>query len=409
MFDIVIVGGGASGMMSALSAKDYNSNLSVAIVEKNDRVGKKILSTGNGRCNLTNTDINIDRYHGNNVSFAIGALNKFNYDATIDYFTSLGIFPKTEGNKVFPYSLQASSVVDVLRMNLKKYCIDEICNFECTKIEQLTNSFKLYSKSGNTVTCKKLIMSFGGAAGPKFGTDGTSYALLKRFGHKLSDTYPGLVQVKTNPKKVIPMKGVKVDCNVSAYVNNQFVKSEFGELLFTEYGLSGPCIFQLSRIASVQTSKGNNVDFYVDIMPELTVEEVYYHLCARNRFVPVEEFLTGMINKLCARQLLKICGVEKFNTTSEILTDDMLKKLAETIKSWKFEIIGTNSWQNAQVTVGGIDTSDFNPSTMESKLIKGLYACGELLDIDGDCGGFNLQWAWSSGYIAGQECAKQLG
>lgn len=408
MYDIIVVGGGASGMMSALSAKDYNEKLSVGIVEKNDRLGKKILATGNGRCNLTNLQLDIDRFHGNNVSFSIGAFSKFDNNAAIEYFKSLGIYPKIEENKVFPYSLQASSVVDVLRLNLKNYGIDEICNFDCIKVEKLDGIFKLYSKDGRIIGAKKVIMCFGGQAAPKFGTDGKSYKLLENLGHKLCDTYPSLVQVKTDSKKVIAMKGVKVDCVVSAYVNNKFIKKEFGELLFTEYGLSGPCIFQLSRIASVEICNGNNVEFHLDIMPELTREDVYYHLLSRNKYVPVEDFLTGMINKLCARQLLKICGVEKFNTTATVLTDEMINILADTIKCWKFQINGTNGWQNAQVTAGGIDTCDFNPSTMESKLVSGLFACGELLDIDGDCGGFNLQWAWSSGYIAGFECAKQV-
>lgn len=409
MYDIIVIGGGASGMMSALSAKDYNSNLSVGIVEKNDRLGKKILATGNGRCNLTNTFISIERFHGNNPSFAKGALNKFDNNATIDYFKSIGIYPKTENDKVFPYSLQASSVVDVLRLQLKSYGIDEICNFDCVKVEKSDSVFKIFSKDGNIIKAKKVIMSFGGCAGPKFGTDGKSYNLLKKLGHTLCDTYPSLVQVKTDPKKTIPMKGVKIDCNVSAFVNGKLYQTEFGEVLFTEYGLSGPSIFQLSRIASVETNKGNIVEFKLDIMPDLSFDEVYYHLCSRNKGVPVEDFLTGMINKLCARQLLKLSGVEKFNTTADVLSDDIIRQLADNIKCWNFRIIGTNGWHNAQVTAGGIDTSQFNPGTMESKIVDGLFACGELLDIDGDCGGFNLQWAWSSGYIAGFECAKQFG
>ena len=408
VYDIVVIGGGASGLFAAIAAKYHNNNLSVAILERNERVGKKILSTGNGRCNLTNENIELDRFHGENVKFAKSALLKFDKDTTLQYFMQMGIFPKTEGDKVYPNSLQASSVVDVLRLTVKSLGISEICNYECISIYKNDEIFTLKIQNGQTIAAKSVIVCAGGAAAPNLGTDGSAYKLLENFGHKLLPIYPSLVQVRCDSKLTMPMKGVKTDANVSAYVNGKFEKTEFGELLFTDYGLSGPVIFQLSRIASVGLQKKHKIVFEADIMPQVSRDEVYYHLCCRNREVPVEDFLTGMINKLCARQLLKKCGVQKFNTTAEVLSDDAIAMLADTIKSWKFEITGTNSWQQAQVTAGGICTDDFNPSTMESNLCNGLYAAGEILDIDGDCGGFNLQWAWSSGFVAGTSAAKKF-
>ncbi|MBQ7901470.1 MAG: aminoacetone oxidase family FAD-binding enzyme, partial [Clostridia bacterium] len=387
MYDILIVGGGAAGMMAAIASKHTAPQLSVAIVERCGRVGRKILTTGNGRCNMTNTNISIDRYHGENAKFAMGALSKIDKDTTLDIFLQMGILPKTEDDKIYPYSLQASSIVDVMRLELARYGVNEICDFHCTSLKHKEDVFTLMSADGKAITARRVIVCVGGSAAPKMGTDGTSYKLLQTFGHQLTALYPSLVQVKCDPKDVMPMKGVKVDANLSVYVNNKFVSQNFGELLFTDYGLSGPVVFQLSRIASVHTCCGDRVDMIADIMPDMTEEELYYHMCMRSKDVPVEEFLTGVVNKLVGRVLLKKCGVERFNTSAQIIDDNMLKSLAHLMKSWKFTITGTNSWQQAQVTAGGIKTDDFNPSTMESAKVKGLYAAGEVLDIDGDCGG----------------------
>lgn len=408
MYDILIIGGGASGMMAAIAAKRRCPSLSVAILERQSRVGKKILTTGNGRCNLTNASISIDRYHGENPRFAMGPLSAVDKDTTLDIFMSMGIIPKYEGDKVFPNSLQASSVVDVMRQELASLGVAEICDTMCTSVKGQKDSFAILCDGGKRFNCRRVIVCAGGCAAPKLGTDGNGYNLLKNLGHKVTRLYPSLVQVKCDPSLVVPMKGVKLDAVVRAIVDGKLCGEEFGELLFTDYGLSGPCIFQLSRIASVNVGCGNKVEFAVDIMPDMTEDELYCHLCMRNKNVPVEDFLTGAVNKLIARMLLKKCGVAKFNTTAEVISDTMLKSLAKTMKNWVFPITGTNSWQQAQVTAGGVVTDDFNPATMESYKVKGLYCAGEILDIDGDCGGFNLQWAWSGGYVAGESCAESL-
>ena len=407
-YDAIIIGGGASGLTCAIQLKRLNSSLSVLILERLSRVGKKIAVTGNGRCNISNKDLSIGRYHGENPKFVLGPLSAVDKDTTLDIFLTMGIVPKYEGDKVFPYSLQASSVVDVIRHELSRLGVEEICDTMCTSVKKQNDSFVILCDDGRKYNCRKVIICAGGCAAPKLGTDGNGYNLLKGFGHRITELYPSLVQVKCDPSFVVPMKGVKLDANVKAMVNGEVLREEFGELLFTDYGLSGPCIFQLSRIAAYNTKLGNKVEFAVDIMPDISEEELYWHLCMRNKDVPVDEFLTGTINKLVARMLLKKCGVEKFNTTAEIISDDMIKKLTKTIKCWVFPITGTNSWQQAQVTAGGVATEDFNPATMESNMTKGLYCAGEILDIDGDCGGFNLQWAWSSGYIAGESCAQSL-
>lgn len=406
-YDIAVIGGGASGMIAAIAAAQTNGALSIAIVERNARVGKKILTTGNGRCNLTNTCIDISRYHGGNVDFARTALSAVDYDATLAMFSSFGLYPKIEDGKVYPHSLQASSVLDMLRMELQRRHVDVICDFRCVSLVKDGEMFCV-SDGERKIYAKRVIVCVGGCAAPKCGTDGKSYTLLKKFGHRLTELCPSLVQMRCSHPGLKAMKGVKCDALVSIFVDGKFIKIDYGELLFTDYGLSGPPIFQLSRIASEATAHGRKVTVKADLMNDIGETELYYLLLARNKDVPVEDFLVGMLNKLCARQLIKSVGTEKFNTDASVLTDKMLKQLAHNIKNMSFAVTGTNGWDMAQVTAGGISTEEFNPSTMESKLVGGLYAAGEMLDIDGDCGGFNLQWAWSSGTVAGESCAKSL-
>ena len=408
MYDILIIGGGASGMAAAISALKAKPGISVALVEKNNRVGKKILVTGNGRCNISNRYIDIDRFHGSNPKFALKALADINLDETLRFFEELGMYPRYEEDKIFPNSLQASSIVDILRMGMGAQGVAEICDFDCTDISKKGDVFTLKSAKGQTLSARKVIVCAGGKASPKSGTDGSAYSLLKKFGHKMTKLYPSLVQIRCDSPYLVAMKGVKFDANVSIEVNGSIKKTEFGELLFTDYGISGPPVFQLSRIASVESSKGSEVYAIVDMLAHVDEYELYINLCTRNKDVPVESFFAGMFNRLLAQQLLKACGIKKFNTDASVIDDDMMNLLAHTIKNWRFKITGTNSWDAAQVTAGGIVTDDFNPSTMESLLQKGLYAAGEILDIDGDCGGFNLQWAWSSGIIAGESCARSL-
>ena len=407
IYDIAVIGGGASGMIAAIAAAHTDGELSIAIAERNARVGKKILTTGNGRCNLTNTCIDISRYHGENVDFARTALAAVDYEATLAMFSSFGMYPKIEDGKVYPHSLQASSVLDMLRMELERRHIEVICGFFCVSLEKDGEKFCI-SDGERKIYAKRVIVCVGGCAAPKCGTDGKSYSLIKKFGHRLTELCPSLVQMRCSHPGLRAMKGVKCDALVRIFVDDKFIKSDYGELLFTDYGLSGPPIFQLSRIASKAIAHCKKVTVKADLMNDIGETELYYLLLMRNKDVPVEEFLIGMLNKLCARQLLRSVGVEKFNTDAGVLTDNMLKKLAHNIKNMSFAVTGTNSWDMAQVTAGGICTEKFYPSTMESKLVGGLYAAGEMLDIDGDCGGFNLQWAWSSGTVAGESCAKSL-
>ena len=389
---IAVIGGGASGILAAIAAKNENNR--VTVYEKEKRIGRKILATGNGRCNMTNINADINNYHGRDVSFMRGVINRFWVEETLQLFSQMGILWKEEERgKVYPYSDTASSVLDILRHKLEVIGVNCRCEFAVKAINKQRNGFVIMSSSGEKCYADRVIVATGGKAGASLGSDGSGYNLLKGLGHSITDLKPSLVQIKTETDFVKKLKGIKV--NASVTLGN---KTETGEVLFADYGISGPPVFSLSSYI------GDNKFIYLDIMPEYSLDEIIAMLkdrCAYLDITTLEEYFTGMLNKRVGQAVLKYIGIEKLSRKTSSLTDCEIKKISETIKGLKLKITGTASWNNAQVTKGGAVVSEFNPTTMESKSVKGLYACGEVLDIDGDCGGYNLQWAWSSGYIAG--------
>jgi len=338
----------------------------------------------------------------------MSALSKMNIYDTLDFFESIGVVAKTEDDgKVYPYSLQASSVVDSLRYELERSGCEVFCDTDCKEIRVKDGVFCLYCANGKVFNAKKVIFATGSIAGIKGDTSG-SYSVVENFGHKTTDLIPALVQLKTKDKKCASMKGVKVMAQASAYVSGELTKSEYGEVLFTDYGLSGPPIFSLSRIMSDAVNSGKKAEISLNLMPDKSTDDIYMHLLSRRKDVPLESYLLGMMNKFVGIRLIKDITEEKLTLSATVLDDNILYKLATIISDWRFEISGTKSFESCQVVAGGIETADFNPSTMESKLVPGLYLTGEVLDIDGDCGGYNLQWAWSSGAIAGMSAAESV-
>lgn len=412
--DIAVIGGGAAGFAASICAARTAKDLKIAILEKGQRVARKILATGNGRCNISNRNMFIGRFHGLNAEFAENALSQFDFDMTMDFFKKIGVLPtELEDGKMYPMSLQAASVVDMLRIEAQRQGIAEVVDFEVVKIKSSGGVFEIASKKGEVVRAKKVILCTGGKAAPELGTDGSAYKLATDFGHQLTPLFPALVQLKCDAKRVRALKGVKLMGNATLLDNNKQVQKEYGEVMFTDYGLSGPPIFQLSRkTAELLNNRNKNIKIKIDLTPEYSFSEIEDILFQRRKDlcdVASENFLNGMLNKQIARQILKESDEElKLNVPSKNISDKTLKTLAGKIKGWEFEVIGTNPWKNAQVTAGGIETDSVNPETMESKKAKGLYLAGEILDIDGDCGGFNLQWAWSSGFVAGKNAALAL-
>ena len=397
--DIIIIGGGAAGLLSAVYLKKQNPKLNIRILEALPRVGKKLAVTGNGRCNITNKNINLNRYHGKNVSFAEYALNKYDLSFTADFFESIGVPFVFEGDKAFPASLQAGSVVDCLRFAAEENGIIIHTDTKVTNIQILKNQYRVWVDKISFI-CDTVIVATGlYSGGYKCGSDGSMFELLKKAGFKTVDTTPAIVQLKTENDITKQLKGIKVDANVTLKANDKIVRQDFGEVLFCDYGLSGPPVMQLSR--EVPRNK-NCMSLSLDIMPQISLNDLKAKIKARAENLkarPLEEFFTGMLQKRIGQVILKQCGL-KLSDKAEVLNDNLIDRIAKIIKSFDFKVLDTTGFVNSQVTAGGISTDEFEATTMMSKKYDRFYAVGEILDIDGDCGGFNLQWAWSSSFCA---------
>lgn len=405
---LAIIGGGASGLVCAIEAKRTNPQADVVVLERLDRVGKKILATGNGRCNYTNINASSSNYHGEDNSFIQYALKEFTVDDTVNFFNQLGVFPKEEENgKLYPFSLQASSLLDALRYECERLGIEFINNFHANKIQYNKKLFKIVSKDNRVQLCNRLVVAGGGCASKNLGSDGSCFELLKSMGHSLTALSPALVQLKTNVDETKALQGIKIYGNVSVIENDIEIISEYGEILFTDYGVSGPPIFQISA----KTAFKNNLKLSIDFMPVYDSKAIYDILEFRKNSLShlnMDNYFSGLLHKRLGNIIARRSGIEKLSFKVENLTPDILWKMVDNIKNFKLQITGNNGFNNAQVTAGGIRTSEFNNTTMESKIVKGLYACGEVLDIYGDCGGYNLQWAWSSGRLAGKSSALSM-
>lgn len=399
---ILIAGGGASGFMAAITAKRLYPDCRAVIIEKNDRVLKKVLASGNGRCNITNKNINPRFYNKEAGKFIERTLLDFSYSHAASFFSSIGVpFCEEEGGKVYPMSRQASSVVDLLRAEACRLGIEEICSSRIVDVKIGSGGFIVKTVSGD-IFGDRLVAAFGSSSG---GGSVDGYGLLKKLGHSITDLYPSIVQIKAFGTKAF--KGVKFNGRVLVSSGTKILGADYGEILFTEYGFSGPPIMRLSRLVSCETSnlsKKTEIFVDLDLTPEFSFGELLRFLTERSRALPelpLELFLTGIINKKLSFGILKAAGL-KLSSLSSSLSGGELRAVSSVIKKWRFKACGVMPFGNSQATAGGVSLDEIEPDTMQSRKVKGLFVTGELLNVDGVCGGYNLHWAWASGYKAGK-------
>lgn len=403
--NVVIIGGGASGLCAAISIKKLDSSLSVRVLEALPRVGKKLAATGNGRCNIINKKILAERYHGKHPEFCRYALEKYDNTVCENFFSDIGVPFVFEGDKGYPASLQAASVVDCLRFAAEDLGVTVCTETKVTNIQVTGGGYKIICGNMSFLADNVVIAAGLLSGGDKLGNDASVLKILKNAGFKTVAMRPAIVQLKTPTDVVKQLKGIKVNANVRLVKGNKTVRTEYGEVLFCDYGLSGPPILQVSGAAEPQS----DMSVVLDLMPEKNTDILVNELENRAKMLKnrmLDEFFTGMLNKRLGQVIIKLAG-RKLNEKAYDLTAADITKLAELIKEMSFTVTGNTGFINSQVTAGGLDTDGFDGKTMMSRENKGLYAIGEILDIDGDCGGFNLRWAWSSAMCAAENIVKR--
>lgn len=391
---IIVIGGGASGMMAAITAAQCHRQDKVLLLERQARVGRKLLATGNGRCNLTNLNLAPSHFHGAAPEFAQYALSRFD---PLNWFHQQGLLTVAEpSGRVYPLSDSANSVLDVLRFALEQPNLEQLLGCEVKSVKKSGSNF--YVKTAEQTLCaQRVIVACGGLAGTKLGGGMSGYQILRSFGHRATRLYPALVQINTEDTFVKALKGVRADAAITLCRGTEILSQRVGQVQFTATGVSGPAIFELSRAVSTEPGP---LTLHLDLLREYSMQQVTAMLSQRVQRFPKltgEDLFTGMLHNRLGRTLLRYAHLPAVPLAQ--LQD--VSPAAQAAKDFILPVMGTMGMDCAQVTAGGIETGDFDDKTMESRLCSQLFACGEVLDIDGDCGGYNLHWAWASGHLAG--------
>ncbi len=399
-FDVVIVGGGASGLMCAISAKQKNKNISVAIIEKNDRVGKKLLSTGNGRCNLTHKDITVENYCGSFKKQSKAIFEKYDSDKLLEIFKDLGLltFCDNEG-RYYPLCKQASAVLDVLRFACDRLNVKIFCSENIRSINKIGKSFSVRTDGTEFVT-KKLVIANGSKAAPKLGGNSSSADYLKNFSHSFAPFSPALCPVKVKSDIIKSLKGIRATAKAVLFdKSGEIIKEEVGEVQFTDNSLSGICIFNLS----LYTKKDFLISF--DLLPDISDRELKSLLYNNKKLfasLTIDNLLTGILQKRLGQAVLKESKATDFSRKCSDLSVNEIENIVRTIKDMRFPVIENCGFEQAQCALGGVNGREIDENTMQSKIVKNLYICGEAIDICGECGGYNLHFAFASGLTAGE-------
>ncbi len=402
--DVIIIGGGAAGLCAAVAIRQKAPGMSVRLLEALPRVGKKLAMTGNGRCNITNRHIRPERYHGRHPDFAAYALEKYDNAGCEAFFGAIGVPFVYEGEKAYPASFQAASVVDCLRFAVQESGVTVCTETKVTGIQLSGGGYKVITEKAAFYADRVILAAGLLSGGDSVGCDGSILQLMKAAGFKTVPLFPAIVQIKTETDVVRQLKGVKIEAGVRLCAGGKTLREDRGETLFCDYGLSGPPILQVSGALA---GRNEPCTVCLDLAPDQSFEELLSALERRathlqNRLL--DEFFTGMLPKRIGQVLIKQASLGLHEPVSALREGD-LRKLAALIKKWSFRVTGTTGFANSQVTAGGLDTTEFDPKTMMCKSSANLYAIGEILDIDGDCGGFNLRWAWSSALCAAEHIA----
>ena len=398
MKEVVIVGGGASGLSAAITAARNGKD--VTLIERNNKCGKKILITGNGRCNFWNTDVDLSHFHSSNSNLLKEFITDERKNSILKFFDSLGLTYKTKNGYYYPFSNQAFTIENALLSECKKLNIKIINDITVEKI--IKKDCFIINPDKEKITAKNIIIATGSKAAPKTGSDGLGYEISKSLGHNIITPLPSLVQLKADEPYFKNWSGIRTDVKVNLLINHKYIKSETGEVQLTNYGVSGICIFNISGEAAKALNQNKNVIISINFIPFASNPKTFLQNLNKNSYhKTISELLEGILHYKLIDIILKKAHLKR-DLLLTTLTDNELNNLIKTLTDFQIKILDTHTLDHAQVCSGGIPLTEINSKTLESLKVKNLYFTGEIIDIDGDCGGYNLGWAWMSGIIAGK-------
>ena len=398
MKEVVIVGGGASGLTAAITAARNGKD--VTIIERNNKCGKKILITGNGRCNFWNTDENLSHFHSSNSNLLKEFITDERKNSILKFFDSIGLAYKTKNGYYYPFSNQAFTIENALLSECKKLNIKIINDIVVEKI--IKKDCFIINPDKENIKAKNIIIATGSKAAPKTGSDGLGYELAKSLGHNIITPLPSLVQLKADEPYFKNWSGIRTDVKASLLIDHKYIKSETGEIQLTNYGLSGICIFNLSGETAKALNQNKNVIISINFIPFASNPKIFLQTLNKNSYhKTISELLEGILHYKLVDIIIKKTHLKR-DLLLTTLTDNELNNLIKTLTDFQIKILDTHTLDHAQVCSGGIPLTEINSKTLESLKVKNLYFTGEIIDIDGDCGGYNLGWAWMSGIIAGK-------